>query len=538
MGSKNSSSFQSPNYFHRLSKALEFAISEWVLMILLFIDACFAYLIAKFASYCQLQGPCVLCSRYDHVLAKDKTGIRWDSICNHHKSEISSVVLCRDHDKLIDVNGICKSCLLSFATKNKNEFHDETFRLFVGKMGSSPLLEDKNHDSSGSRICYCCNEQYDSIDYWKSLLLTNLIHSHASESLSANSEHTKNEKNIFVDESLESFGYSESGKKQMAPSSEVEYHNIDVNSDDKLKLPVSVVIPEVHLKSDSQFVVPDLRNDVATRDIDEVNSRNDANKSQITGQISLYEAPISNIEKTNAADVFLETTDPPRTDKVMKDPVTESDTSTTTNGQQVPYYLDLGDAYKLAISTKGRQLSGKLLDQKSFKDSSARVSEDLKMLLTHRSNDNLISPKLSYNSDELTGMELLQRRISLERNESNLSVDGSIVSEIDGENVVDRLKRQVEHDKKIMGVLYKELEEERNASAVATNQAMAMITRLQEEKAALYTEALQCLRMMEEQAEYDNEALQKANDIIEEKDKQIEDLEELLRKTSEDALRE
>lgn len=226
--------------------------------------------------------------------------------------------------------------------------------------------------------------------------------------------------------------------------------------------------------------------------------------------------------------------DPPRTDELIKDPVTESEPSATTNGHQVPNYLDLGDAYKLAISTKGRQLSGKFLDQKSFKDSSTRVSEDLKILMSHISNDNLISPKLSFNSDELTSMHFLQSRISLERNESNLSLDGSVVSEIEGENVVDRLRRQVEHYKKLMGVLYKELEEERNASAVATNQAMAMITRLQEEKAALYTEALQSLRMMEEQAEYDNEALQKANDVIEEKDKQIQELEELLRNTSED----
>lgn len=199
-------------------------------------------------------------------------------------------------------------------------------------------------------------------------------------------------------------------------------------------------------------------------------------------------------------------------------------------------HLDLGDAYKLAISTKGRQLSEKFLDQKSFKESSTRISEDLKILLSYRSNDNLISPKLSLNSDESTGMQFLQSRISLERNESNLSLDGSVVSEIDGENVVDRLKRQVEHDKKLMGILYRELEEERNASAVATNQAMAMITRLQEEKAALFTEALQSLRMMEEQAEYDSEALQKANDLIGEKDKQIQELEELLRKTSEDSI--
>ncbi|KAJ6336996.1 hypothetical protein OIU76_006793 [Salix suchowensis] len=117
--------------------------------------------------------------------------------------------------------------------------------------------------------------------------------------------------------------------------------------------------------------------------------------------------------------------------------------------------------------------------------------------------------------------------IQTERAESSglESLDGSFVSEIEGESIVDRLKRQVEHDKQRISALYEELEEERSASAIATNQAMAMINRLQEEKAALHMEALQYLRMMEEQAEHDLEALEKANDLLAEREKQIQDLE-------------
>lgn len=209
---------------------------------------------------------------------------------------------------------------------------------------------------------------------------------------------------------------------------------------------------------------------------------------------------------------------------------------TIDTGSQVPNLLELGDAYKLAVGSRGRQLSGKLLEQKSFKDST-RVSEDFKFLLSQLSaargielQINDMSPRVSGNYfDELRtdtsstiGMQILQKRMSLERNESGISLDGSAFSEIDGESALDRLKRQVEHDKKLMGSLYKELEEERNASAVAVNQAMAMITRLQEEKATLHMEALQCLRMMEEQAEYDCEALQKTTDLLAEKEKEIQ----------------
>lgn len=212
----------------------------------------------------------------------------------------------------------------------------------------------------------------------------------------------------------------------------------------------------------------------------------------------------------------------------------DSKPNKTETSSQMAGSLDLGDAYRIVLGTRGRQLSGKLEQQRSITD---RVSEDLKLLLSQISAargldlpSTDMSPKVSANAEDFKavdasgpiGMQVFPRRISLERNESNLSLDGSTVSEIEGESEVDRLKRQVEHDKKILITLYKELEEERNASAIAANQAMAMITRLQEEKAAFHMEALQCVRMMEEQAEYDGEALQKANVLLAEKEKQIQ----------------
>uniref|UniRef100_A0A0A9HIQ0 GTD-binding domain-containing protein n=1 Tax=Arundo donax TaxID=35708 RepID=A0A0A9HIQ0_ARUDO len=54
---------------------------------------------------------------------------------------------------------------------------------------------------------------------------------------------------------------------------------------------------------------------------------------------------------------------------------------------------------------------------------------------------------------------------------------------------------------------------------------MAMINRLQEEKAAMHMEALQYLRMMEEQADHDQEAIEKLNDLLTEREKEMLDLE-------------
>ncbi|CAN0900730.1 Probable myosin-binding protein 6 [Linum grandiflorum] len=84
--------------------------------------------------------------------------------------------------------------------------------------------------------------------------------------------------------------------------------------------------------------------------------------------------------------------------------------------------------------------------------------------------------------------------------------------------------KQVRLDRKSLMDLYMELDEERNASAVAANNAMAMITRLQAEKAAVQMEALQYQRMMEEEAEYDEEAIQLLRDELRKKDRHIKHL--------------
>uniref|UniRef100_A0A1J3IC90 GTD-binding domain-containing protein n=1 Tax=Noccaea caerulescens TaxID=107243 RepID=A0A1J3IC90_NOCCA len=199
--------------------------------------------------------------------------------------------------------------------------------------------------------------------------------------------------------------------------------------------------------------------------------------------------------------------------------------------------MDLADAYNIIVHNEGNKDSnGEAQIEQWMKKDTSRVSEDLKALLTQISasrgieflSPRDISPRVC--SDQETknldlDMQLLLQKRMLERNESNLSLEGVSVSEIEGESESDRMKRQVDHDRKLLAGLYRELEEERSASAVATNQAMAMITRLQEEKALFQMEALQNLRMMEEQAEYDMEAIQKLNDSLVEREKLIQDLE-------------
>ncbi|XP_042502147.1 probable myosin-binding protein 5 isoform X4 [Macadamia integrifolia] len=116
------------------------------------------------------------------------------------------------------------------------------------------------------------------------------------------------------------------------------------------------------------------------------------------------------------------------------------------------------------------------------------------------------------------------KRLAIEKPETEF-VEESTTTEVDAETILHRLKRQVRLDRKSLITLYMELDEERNASAIAANQAMAMITRLQAEKAAVQMEALQYQRMMEEQAEYDQEALQDIKDLLIKREEEIKVLE-------------
>ncbi|XP_058108073.1 myosin-binding protein 3-like [Magnolia sinica] len=131
----------------------------------------------------------------------------------------------------------------------------------------------------------------------------------------------------------------------------------------------------------------------------------------------------------------------------------------------------------------------------------------------------------------MEGMHTLDKRLMFDRKESGTeSLDGSIISEFEGGEAltVDRLKSALRSERKALSALYAELEEERSASAIAANQTMAMITRLQEEKAAMQMEALQYQRMMEEQSEYDQEALQLLNELMVKREKEKQELEKEL----------
>ncbi|MCI16816.1 kinesin-related protein 8-like, partial [Trifolium medium] len=205
----------------------------------------------------------------------------------------------------------------------------------------------------------------------------------------------------------------------------------------------------------------------------------------------------------------------------MKDASTQTDLMVCDSAPLSPTQENSSNASKSSIITEEREVPGFVIEQPPSKEVD-KVEEEQEQsppshnTSLHESNISLVVPINHVHAPE----------IHAEATESGLeSLDESNMTEIEGESIVDQLKRQIEYDKKCMDDLQRELEEERNASAIAANEAMSMITRLQEEKASLQMEAHQYLRMMEEQAEYDNEEIEKINDLLTEKEKEIQDLE-------------
>ncbi|KAM0915504.1 hypothetical protein ACQ4PT_010802 [Festuca glaucescens] len=168
----------------------------------------------------------------------------------------------------------------------------------------------------------------------------------------------------------------------------------------------------------------------------------------------------------------------------------------------------------------------------SARDNNSTTQQEVKAFLTQMSSvrgldfswtEGATSPDTNVQNDESNGTG---RRPSLERNYSVLEPsDANLATgEAEGDISFESLKRQIELNKKSMVVLYKELDEERSASAIAASQAMAMINRLHEEKAAMQMEALQYLRMMEEQADHDHAAIQNLHDLLTEREKELLDM--------------
>ncbi|XVF50225.1 hypothetical protein PTKIN_Ptkin04bG0079000 [Pterospermum kingtungense] len=392
-----------------------YAMLEWVMIFVLFIDGFLAFLANEFARFFELPIPCLHCTRIDHVLVGRNPDFYYnDSICNHHKKKISNLAFCHAHQKLSDMRTLCESCLLSFATEKESDC--DTYKSLLGILHKDiELFVDEDHEvhlslpagkkedqqvleKSNDHRCSCCGEP-----------------------LKVKSSYSKGK-----NPSLSSLA--------PAPS------------------PRSPAIRNLHL---SHVKYPEFK----------------LNSDEIEVHEDHYRSRGINREKS----------------------FTREDAKAGAGTCTLPLVMEGDDEDKTPNFIKGNRFFGI-----SLSDSATN------------------SPRWTR----------VPKKSPLEKTEfpSESKDQGQPPNEAEVD-ILHNLKRQVRMDRKSLIALYMELDEERNASAVAAYNAMAMITRLQAEKAAVQMEALQYQRMMEEQAEYDQEALQEMNNLLAKRDEEIKDLE-------------
>ncbi|CAK9141446.1 unnamed protein product [Ilex paraguariensis] len=98
--------------------------------------------------------------------------------------------------------------------------------------------------------------------------------------------------------------------------------------------------------------------------------------------------------------------------------------------------------------------------------------------------------------------------------ENNFTEKKESSVEVDEKNAIRILEQALEEEHAARTALYLELEKERSAAASAADEAMAMILRLQEEKASIEMEARQYHRIIEEKSAYDDEEMNILKEIL------------------------
>ncbi|KAJ4851376.1 hypothetical protein Tsubulata_006695 [Turnera subulata] len=394
---------------------LIYAVLEWVLIIVLFVDGFLAFIANEFAKFFEMKIPCLLCTRIDHVLVhRDPDFYYNDSVCESHKKDVSYLAYCHVHKKLSDIRKMCEGCLLSFATEKESDC--DTYKSLVGILHKD--IEMFVDDDSEVHLTLPAGVKDDPVPNVKSSLHRC---SCCGESLKVKTQpKAKRGGGGFV---------------QHAPTPSPRAFGMIKTEEPRMDL----------------------------------------------SHIRCKELKLSD----NEPDQLPPDEDGSNTFRIVKEDGKPA---------RLPLLPEVEDMHE--DRTPG----------------SARGNRFFGIPLTDSASN---TPRWTR----------IPRKSPLDKTEFASDTAEGTMPEADGDAMFQHWSRQIRLDRKSLIELYMELDEERNASAVAANEAMAMITRLQQEKAAVQMEALQYQRMMEEQAEYDEEDLQATKDMLNKREDDIKVLE-------------
>lgn len=447
---------------NRITVILVYAFLEWLLMFFIFLNSLFTCFLVKFASFFGLKQICLLCPKLDRIFDQNSENrfTYRELLCPNHVAELASLSFCKTHGKLL-----AESVSLCSDCSDREE-----------------------RSNIGLGFCSCCEKSLGERHYPSYLLIKSSVWGKTlvdRENRGLILEMIDDDK---IGDGFEIERESEFFREKPEEGKRVEQQqNGEVISD-----------------VDSYGV--------SLREVSEEDGLRSVHSSHFIGNEDEIHEPEQIVLEEKQRDV-----------DDTGDVAIEGDDKTSGCVEEV-------EETERAV----------LLDDQHGSNNEAFVSEDLSVgvdpILTGNQNEEEEKDqeeKLKEFPETPTseGSLLHKKLLFLSKNDYAAAEDArdvSIpVSDTDGDDpirTIERLKETVRSEQEALRGLYAELEEERSASAIAANQTMAMITRLQEEKAKVQMEALQYQRMMEEQAEYDQEALQLLNHLMVKREKEKEEL--------------
>ncbi|CDY11550.1 BnaC06g31890D [Brassica napus] len=552
---------------NRITLVLVYAFLEWTLISFILLNSLFSYFILRFADYFGLKRPCLLCCRLDRFFdPSGKSPSHKDLLCDDHVHalEISTVpskplleskgsvqgrvefpkelVSCapiepdlRD-DKgysFIDTNLIGDDVQVH----NGRLFTERSRSIFVLEehVGSAPLIDSQERSFTKDEQETEENEDVD-------------VEEEETEEKVVDEEETEEKKVIDDDEEFSCFLMKRLinlRRRQTWSSTSDEISALSSPGEPKREEAVTnqgallmSVCPDQQQQPEPDFAAAEGEvEDVGLSSTFPSPEESEPENAKTTqGDLLIFICPDQQQSEPDSAaattaeeDVGLssdETSAAPLPGELKQDEAeTKQDSPTDDESLQTQTDDDETDA-DVSIGTEipdHDQIGGDQSHQLIIPQDNDDDNDHCNHTLEFRTVDiETRRPVLHANKERLleTSNCLHNAMFQLDRTEPEANLEGSLT--------VAKLKSELEEERKALNALYEELEEERSASATAANETMAMINRLHEEKAAMQMEALQYQRMMEEQSEFDQEALQLLNEVIVKREKEIAELEKEL----------
>ncbi|KAL0396457.1 UNVERIFIED_CONTAM: Myosin-binding protein 2 [Sesamum calycinum] len=476
---------------HKTVVVLVYAVLEWILILLLLLNSCFSYLIGKFSKYFGLKPSCPWCCRLDQI-------VDFKNVCEAHGTEISKLSYCSNHKRLAEFKNLCSDCSFSRLARDGTVHEISSTVAFL-----SWLSGDMSENGEESR-CSCCDEVLS-----RKLCAPSVVFKPSWDVLG----YIK--KTLSVADIFDAEQASETTARSK-PLFQVDQEN---HCDDQLHCDGSQKAEVVEDYCSSASVPTDGNGGNGCENLGSFEVQEwESNPTDFTHQPTNDPFCNEDDESVYITDMLLQSAGYVDSDRFICIELT-NDTATTSS------QTTLTDSEEEHEDKQGNAESEGTEGPDNIPESEGKDCNKLSI----EAEPKTTFPELD-DSDQSVRAAVLSNSTNIELSADNKSnnqgmeecFDGSVISEIEVEDeglTTERLKETVKAQRKALHELYSELEEERKAAAVAANETM---------KSAMQMEALQYQRMMEEQAEYDQEALQLLNDLMMKREKEKQELGEEL----------